>query len=138
MDETLTAEEKLALRAGAFGAVQLVVNADPGIFALVRESFAASGVIAGSSGLIRDALTSGPLPRLPEGPPQQVEREVLAALRQALAVLRVKAPGELSAYREVVAAAVDRAARAHRGIAPAERAAISRIRAVLDEGCAGG
>lgn len=133
MDETLTAEEKLVVKTGAFGAVLLVSNAEPGLFALVRESFAASGVIADSSGVIRDALTAGPVPRLPEGAPQQVEQEVLAALRRALAVLRAKAPGEVAAYRSVVSTAVDRVARAHRGIDPAERVAIGRIQAVLDE-----
>ncbi|MFE0590599.1 hypothetical protein [Micromonospora echinospora] len=132
MDQSLTAEEKLTLKTGAFGAVFLVSNADPGLFALVRESFAASGVIAGTSGMVRDALTSGPLPRLPEGSPLQVEQAALAALGRALAILREKAPGEVAAYRSVVLTAADRVARAHRGVDPAEQVAIGRIREVLD------
>ncbi|WDZ87316.1 hypothetical protein [Micromonospora cathayae] len=132
MGQSLTAEEKLTLKTGAFGAVFLVSNADPGLLALVRESFAASGVIAGARGVVKDALTSGPLPRLPEGSAQQVELAALGALDRALAILREKAPGEVAAYRSVVLTAADRVARAHRGVDPAEQVAIDRIRAVLD------
>lgn len=132
MKPPLTAEEKLTLKTGAFGAVFLVSNADPGLVALVRESFAASGLIAGTSGVVRDALTGGPLPRLPEGPAQQVELAVLAALGRAVGILREKAPGEVAAYRSFVLAAADRVARAHRGVDPAELVAIDRIRTVLD------
>ncbi|SCL34309.1 hypothetical protein GA0074692_3798 [Micromonospora pallida] len=132
MDQSLTAEEKLTLKTGAFGAVFLVSNADPGLLALVRESLAASGVIAGTSGVVRDALTSGPLPRLPLGSTAQVELAALAALGRAMAILREKAPGEVVAYRSVVLTAADRVARAHRGVDPAEEVAIGRIRAVLD------
>lgn len=133
MGQSLTAEEKLTVKTGAFGAVFLVSNADPGLLAMVRESFAASGAIAGSSGLVKEALTSGPLPRLPEGSAQQIELAALAALGRAVAILREKAPGEVAAYRSVVLDAVDRVARAHRGVDPAEQVAIDRVRTVLDD-----
>ncbi|WBB82052.1 hypothetical protein O7606_12205 [Micromonospora sp. WMMD882] len=132
MGESLTAEERLILRAGAFGAVYLVSNADPGLLGMIRESFAASGVIMDAQGVVRQALTSGPLPRLPQGPAAQVESAVLTTLGQALAILRAKAPAEVAAYRSVVLTAADRVARAHRGVDPAEQAAIERVRTVLD------
>ncbi|MCM0675392.1 hypothetical protein NCC78_11935 [Micromonospora phytophila] len=131
--QRLTAEERLTLKMGAFGAVSLVANADPGMLALVRESFAASGAVAGSGGVVREALTSGPLPELPPDPAGETEPVVLSALGRAVAILREKAPQDVATYREVVLTAAGQVARAHRGVAPAEAAVIDRIRDALAE-----
>ncbi|MDM4722861.1 hypothetical protein QTQ03_25870 [Micromonospora sp. WMMA1363] len=131
MEQTLTAEERLTLKTGAFGAVFLVSNADPGVLALVRESFAASGALADASGVVKEALTTGPLPELPRDSELEIESVVLPALTRAMAILRDKSPRDTVTYREVVLAAADRVARAHRGVTPAEVAAIERIRAAL-------
>jgi hypothetical protein len=131
MEQRLTDEELSILKTGAFGAVYLVSNADPGIFAMIRESFAASGVLGEASGVVRQALTTGPLPRLPQDSILAVESVVLPALSRAVEVLRAKLPGEVAVYREVVLASADRVARAHRGVTPAEATAIERIRAAL-------
>ncbi|QOC93169.1 hypothetical protein [Micromonospora craniellae] len=133
MTQRLTDEEKLTLKTGAFGAVLMVSNAEPGLLAVFRESFAASGAISGASGVVREALTSGPLPKLPRDSALEIESVVLPALRRALGILTEKAPQDVGVYREVVLAAADRTARAHRGVSPAEAEAIDRIRDVLGE-----
>ncbi|KKK07864.1 hypothetical protein [Micromonospora sp. HK10] len=131
--EPLTADEQLTLRTGAFGAVFLVSNAEPGMLAMVRESMAASGALADASGVVRAALTSGPLPQLPRDSALEVEATVLPALGEAVRILRAKSPADVAAYRSVVLAAADRVAQAHRGVAPAEAAVIEKIRQALAE-----
>lgn len=133
MEQRLTDDERLTLKTGAFGAVFLVSNADAGMFAMIRESIAASGALDGASGVVKEALTTGPLPRLPRDSALEVESVVLPALGRAVDILREKSPQDLAAYREVVLAAADRVARAHRGVAPAEAAVIERIRGALAE-----
>ncbi|NJP33789.1 hypothetical protein [Micromonospora thermarum] len=131
MEQRLTAEERLTLKTGAFGAVFLVSNADPGMLALVRESFAASGAMADASGIVKEALTTGPLPKLPRDSALEIESVVLPALTRAVTILRTKAPSEVGTYREVVLAAADRVAQAHHGVSPEEAVMIERIRAAL-------
>ncbi|MEU2666956.1 MULTISPECIES: hypothetical protein [unclassified Micromonospora] len=133
MEQRLTAEERLTLKTGAFGAVFLVANADPGMLALFRESFAASGAMADSSGVVKEALTSGPLPKLPRDSALEIEAVVLPALGSSVRILREKSPGDVAGYREVVLSAAERVAAAHRGVAPAEAAVIERIRDALDQ-----
>ncbi|MFV2086500.1 hypothetical protein [Micromonospora sp. LOL_021] len=127
----LTDDERSTLKTGAFGAVYLVSAADPGLVSMVRESFAASDVFAGTSGLVKDVLTSGELPKLARDSPEAVEQLVLPALRQSVAVLTAKAPHDLEHYRTAVTEAVDRVARAASGVDPAETAMISKIRQAL-------
>jgi hypothetical protein len=131
--DRLTAEEQLTLKTGAFGAVFLVSNADPGMLAMVRESIAASGALGEAGGVVKQALTTGPLPQLPRDNALEVESMVLPALGRAVDILREKAPGDVEAYRSVVLAAADRVAEAHRGVAPAEAAVIEKIRMALTE-----
>jgi hypothetical protein len=131
MMRRLTDDEKLTLKTGAFGAVFMVSNADPGVLALFRESFAASGAMADASGVVKEALTSGPLPKLPRGSALEVESVVLPALRRGIEILAEKVPEDVEVYRTVVLAAADRTARAHDGVSPAEAEAIERIRGVL-------
>ncbi|MFI2711904.1 hypothetical protein ACH495_17420 [Micromonospora sp. NPDC018662] len=131
--DRLTADEQLTLKTGAFGAVFLVSNAVPGVLAMVRESIAASGALADAGGVVKEALTTGPLPQLPRDSALEIESVVLPALGRAVEILRAKSPGDVEAYRSVVLAAADRVAAAHRGVAPAEAATIDKIRAALTE-----
>lgn len=131
MRQRLTDEERLTLKTGAFGAVFLVANADPGVFALIRESFAASGALAEASGPVKEALTSGPLPTLPRDSALEVESVVLPALRRAVAILREKSPGDAAGYRALVLAAAEQVAAADQGPSPAETSVIDRIRDAL-------
>lgn len=132
MIDTLSDAEKMTLKTAAFGAVFLVSNADPGLLALVRESFAASNAIASSTGVVRDALTSGPLPRL-AGDGAAVAAVVLPELRRAVRILRAKAPGEADQYRGLVLTAAEEVAKASGGINQSEAAAIATVRAALTE-----
>ena len=131
MEQRLTDEERLTLKIGAFGAVFLVSNADPGMLSVIRESVAASGALAGASGVVKEALTTGPLPRLPRDSQLEIESVVLPALCRAVRILREKSPADVDAYRSVVLTAADRVARAHAGVAPEEAAVIDRIRGAL-------
>ncbi|MCG5443154.1 hypothetical protein NIE79_000952 [Micromonospora sp. NIE79] len=133
MEQRLTDEERLILKTGAFGAVFLVSNADPGVLGVIRESIAASGALADASGTVKEALTTGPLPRLPRDSQLEIESVVLPALGRAVRILREKSPRDVDAYRELVLAAADQVARAHDGVAPAEVAAIDQIRVALAE-----
>ncbi len=131
MTQRLTDEEKLTLKTGAFGAVFMVSNADPGVLAVFRESFAASGAMADASGVVKEALTGGPLPKLPRDSALEVESVVLPALTRAIGILTEKAPQDVPVYRAVVLAAADRTARAHNGVSPAEAEVIERIKGAL-------
>ncbi|MEV1317204.1 hypothetical protein AB0J14_14095 [Micromonospora arborensis] len=133
MEQRLTDEERLTLKTGAFGAVFLVSNADPGVLGVLRESLAASDALADASGTVKEALTTGPLPRLPRDSQLEIESVVLPALRQSVRILHEKSPQDVEAYRSLVLTAADRVARAHDGVAPAEAAAIDQIRGALAE-----
>lgn len=134
VDGRLTDEERATLRTAAFGAVFLVSNADPGPLAMIRESFAASGVFAGTGGLVREALTTGPLPSLPKDSPVAVEQMVLPQLTRSMEILRDRAPEEATVYRAVVLAAVGAVARADRELHVTETTMVDRITRALDAG----
>lgn len=129
--QQLSAGEMGTLKTAAFGAVFLVSNADPGLIGMVRESFAASDVISGTSGLVKEALTTGGLPQLPRDDPSKVEEVTLPLLRRSVEILREKAPHELDHYRSVVLAAANRVATASAGVDPAEAEVIDKVRAAL-------
>lgn len=131
MIDALSDEEKMTLKTAAFGAVFLVSNADPGLLALVRESFAASNAIAASTGAVREALTTGPLPRL-AGAATEVEAVVLPELRRAVGILRAKAPDEAAQYRGIVLTAAEEVAKASGGVNQDEAAMIAKVRHALD------
>lgn len=127
----LTSQERVTLKTAAFGAVFLVSNADPGFFAMFKESFAASGALAGATGLVKDVLTTGALPQLPRRSPAEVEAIVLPALEQSVAILREKAPAEVDHYRTTVIDAVEQTAHATHGVNERERQVIAKVRGAL-------
>jgi hypothetical protein len=127
----LTSQERVTLKTAAFGAVFLVSNADPGFFAMLKESFAASGALAGATGLVKEVLTTGTLPQLPRRSPAEVEAIVLPALERSVAILREKAPAEVDNYRTTVIAAVERTATATHGVNEREADVINKVRGAL-------
>ncbi|HEX7747087.1 MAG TPA: hypothetical protein VF462_17715 [Micromonosporaceae bacterium] len=129
--QQLSAGEMATLKTAAFGAIFLVSNADPGLIGMIRESFAASDVISGTSGLVKEALTTGGLPQLPRDDPGKVEELVLPLLRRSVEILGEKAPDEVDKYRSTVLAAANRAAGASAGADPAEMAMVDKVRAAL-------
>lgn len=131
MTDQLSAEEKAILKTAAFGAVYLVSNADPGFLSMLKESFAASGALAGGTGLVKEVLTTGALPKLPRRSPAEVEATVLPALRRSVAILREKAPDEVENYRTTVTAAAERVAGAVEGVDPREAEMVAKIKGAL-------
>jgi hypothetical protein len=127
----LTAEEKSTLKTAAFGAVYLVSDADPGLFAMFRESFAASDALAGATGLVKEVLTTGPLPKLPRASTAEVEALVLPALERSVAILREKAPAEVDNYQAAVVTAVEQAASAAHGVNAREADTVAKVKAAV-------
>jgi hypothetical protein len=127
----LTAEEKSTLKTAAFGAVYLVSDADPGFFAMLKESFAASDALAGATGLVKEVLTTGPLPKLPRASTAEVEALVLPALERSMAILREKAPSEVDNYQAAVVTAVEQAANAAHGVNAREADAVAKIKVAV-------
>jgi hypothetical protein len=130
--QALTDEERATLKSAAFGAVFLVSNAEPGALSMIKESFAASNAFAGTTGLVRELLTTGDLPRFPSGASADLPATVLPALRRSVEILRSKAPGEVSGYRSAVLTATEEVARAHEGISPNEASMMATVREALD------
>ncbi len=127
----LTAEERSTLKTAAFGAVYLVSDADPGFFAMLKESFAASGALAGATGLVKEVLSTGPLPKLPRASISEVEALVLPALERSVAILREKAPSEVDNYQAAVVTAVEEAANAAHGVNAREADALAKVKAAV-------
>lgn len=130
MTQPLTHDEQQTLKEGAYGAIFLVANADPGALDMVRESFAASKVLVRSYGVVREALTSGGLPELPRSK-ADLEPRVLSALRRSMAILKAKTPAEADTYRAWVIEACHQAAAAADGVKDNESVELSKISSAL-------
>jgi hypothetical protein len=127
-----TEQERETLRTGAFGAMFLVSNADPGFFATLKESLAGSKALASASPQLRDLFKSGGVPQMPKGGSlADVESGVLSALQQSTQILQAKAPDQLHDYRTVVMQACEQVAEAHQGVKDTETAAVGKVRTAL-------
>jgi hypothetical protein len=127
-----TDQERDTLRTGAFGAMLLVSNADPGFLATIKESFAGSKALATASPELRDLFKSGGVPQMPKGgSTADVESGVLTALQQSTAILQAKAPDQLQSYRAVIMQACEQVAEAQGGVKDTETAAIDKVRGAL-------
>jgi hypothetical protein len=129
--QPLTDEEKMTLKSAVYGAVFLVSNVEPGFFATFRESFAASRALAGSVGVVREALTSDAVPGLPRSSSAEAEGFVLPALTRSVRILHAKAPAEVEGFRAMVIEACGEVASAAGGTKAAESAEIAKIREAL-------
>ncbi len=127
-----TDEEKQQMRTAAFGAVFLVSQADPGMFDMIKESFAASKSLAKAPGSMQAVFKGGGLPKMPKGDAAQIEQQVLAQLSSSVAVISAKDPGDLNAYRQTVLDACTSAAEtAGGGVQPAETAVLGKVMTAL-------
>jgi hypothetical protein len=133
---SLSEEEKTTVRNAAFGAVYLVSNADPGVVAMIKESFAASAALARAGGSVGELLTEGGLPSVPKAEAAELAEKVLPELTEALSLLKEKEPDDLAAYRAAVAEACDKVAEASKGVSDAEAAVLERIKKILADGAA--
>lgn len=130
----LTDDERETVRTSALGAMALVSQADPGFFATFKESMAGSKALAAAPPEIRELLTGG-LTMPPTGSsPEEVEQKILSGVTSAMGILRAKAPGQADGYRDVLLQACDAVAKASKGVAPEEQAAIEKVRSALDAG----
>ncbi len=126
-----TDDEKKQLRSAAFGAVFLVSQADPGMFDMIKESFAASKSFSQASGDLQDVFRGMSMPSVPKGSKDQVEQGILGDLSASVATLQSKFPQELDAYRHVVLDACTSAAEAAKGVSTEETAALSKVTSAL-------
>jgi hypothetical protein len=127
-----TDEEKATLRNAAFGAMMLVSAADPGFFAMFKESMAGAKALASAPPDLRDLLKSGGMPSVPKGDMGQVEGSILTQLQQAVGILQAKAPQDVDGYKGVILAACDEVAEASEGVAESETAAIAKVRTAIN------
>jgi hypothetical protein len=128
-----TDEERSTLRGAGFGAMMLVSAADPGFFAMFKESVAGAKALATGSPELQQLFKGGGMPPMPKGSRADIESGVLAGLRQSVGILAAKSPGELDGYRSIILAACDEVAAASEGVKDTETAAIAKIRAALGE-----
>jgi hypothetical protein len=127
-----TDQERDTLRTGAFGAMFLVSNADPGFLATIKESFAGSKALASASPELRDLFKSGGIPQMPKGGSMaDVESGVLSAIQQSTSILQAKAPDQLANYRTIVVQACEQVAGAEGGVKETETAALDKVRTAL-------
>jgi hypothetical protein len=111
--------------------------ADPGVFDSFKEVGALAGHLAdarqkSSSQLVREIASVRTSGFGFGSSPQQLENEVLDALRSAQATLRAKAPDEFPAYSAFVVDVAESVANAVSGVAPAESTAIDKIKGALE------
>src|SRR3954447_12227467 len=87
-----TDAEHGVLRSAAMLAGAWVSRAEKGMFDSIKESFAASKAIASSPPEVAALVAKGGFPELPKGGAEQAEARALDLLRQAVGILRAKAP----------------------------------------------
>ena len=123
-------EERDTVRSAAFGAMLLVSKADPGFFAMFKESMAGSKTLAKASPELRELLTGG-MPSPPKGRPEEIDKAVLTSVGQAVAILQQQGPDEVEGFKALIVDACDKVAEASKGVAPAETEAIGKVKSAL-------
>ncbi len=126
-----TDQERDTIRQAAFGAMTLVSAADPGFFDMFKESMAGAKALASASGDLQTVFKSGGIPPVPKGSKDEIKTTVLSALRQSTQIIQTRAPQDLEAFKQVIAAACDQVAGAADGVKPAEQQAISEVKAAI-------
>lgn len=132
----VTDDEQDLVKRSAFSAIALVSRADPGFFAMFKESMAGSRAFAAAPPGVQELLRGGGFPTPPRGTPEQIEAATLADLASAVQILETKDPEHAQGFKDVVLAAADQVAGASDGVAAEEEAVIAKIRSAL--GAAGG
>jgi hypothetical protein len=135
-----TEAEWQTLEKGVTGAGMLVSLADANFFDSFKETGAMAGYLnearqKSSSQLVRDLAATRSTGFGLGTSPHELEAGTLDALRSALATLRAKAPDETLAYSAFVLEVAQSVAEAVSGVAPAESAAIEKIKGALQPGC---
>ncbi|WP_117212910.1 hypothetical protein [Allorhizocola rhizosphaerae] len=128
---TYTEQEIDTIRQAAFGAMTLVSAADPGFFAMFKESMAGAKALASASGELQTVFKSGGLPPMPKGGKDEMKATVLGALQQSTQIIQTKAPQDLEPFKQVIAAACDQVASASDGVKPEEQQAINEVKSAI-------
>lgn len=129
-----TEQERDTIRTAAFGAMTVVSAADPGFFAMFKESMAGAKALATATGELQDVLKSGGMPPMPKGSKDEMKASVLSALQQSAQIISARSPQDLDAFRKIIAAACDQVAEASEGVTEGERAAIAEVKAAAGIG----
>jgi hypothetical protein len=131
-----TQEEWEAMHKGVTGAGLLMSVSDRGFL----DSFKEAGALARHLTKARQNSTSDLIRELAEtrgtgfgltSSPAEVESETLEALRESIATLEAKAPGETDAYRSFVLEVAESVAAAAKGGETGESDALDKIRSAL-------
>ena len=126
----LTEDEQKTVRSAALRASALVGQAEPGFFDTFKESFAASKAVRAASPGVQKLVTGG-LPEMPSGGEDDVKARTLELLKQAVAILRGKAPDLVEEYKQVVLQSAKDVAAAADGTSQGEAAAVDVIERAL-------
>ncbi|HCT77091.1 MAG TPA: hypothetical protein DGT23_10970 [Micromonosporaceae bacterium] len=121
-----TDQERDTIRTAAFGAMTLVSAADPGFFAMFKESMAGAKALAAAPQPLQGLLKSGGMPTAAKD-----KASVLAALQQTKQILSGKSPEDLQAFQNVISTAINEVAGASKGVAESETAAINEVKSAI-------
>lgn len=119
-----TEHESDTIRAGVLGAISLVSRADPGFFALFKESAAGAKALEALPEDLRRIVSEFDLPTHLRG-------EELNRLSEGLSMVDAKDPEAGAALRTVVLDACQQVADAAGGVADSEKAVIDQVRLVV-------
>jgi hypothetical protein len=125
------------LEQGVSDVALLVAVADSSVFDWIKESTVLARHLGevrnhSPSQLVRDLASLRVAGVSLGAKPHEVEKRAFEALRNAHAVLQVKAPDEIAAYNAFVVGVAECVAEAVSGVAPFERAAILKVKATLE------
>jgi hypothetical protein len=126
----LTEDEEKTVRSAALRAGALVAQSEPGFLDTFKESFAASKAVKAASPEVQK-LVAGGLPEMPSGGTSEVSARTLELLRQAVGILKEKAPHLVDEYRQVVLQSARDVAAAADDTSQKETAAVGEIERAL-------
>ncbi|MFD7653795.1 hypothetical protein ACFV4N_07420 [Actinosynnema sp. NPDC059797] len=124
-----TDAESRTLRTAVFGVMVLVSHADPG--PVIQERYAGLRALTNLSPELRVVLHASRFD-LSAVPEDELEGQVLDALRLSMKILRTKAPAEAASFPDAVEAICHEVAKADGQVAEVETAVIEKVRAALD------
>lgn len=126
-----TDDERSTLRAAPMHAAAWVSRADRGFFDTFKESFAASKAMKDAPAEVQQLVIGGGLPEMPKGSPTDAEARSLELLREAIAILRAKAPQLVEDYRSMVVQSCRDVAAAAGDTSASEQDVLGRVEQAL-------